>query len=450
MPLLPPEFRRREDDVEATGSSAPTTSPDITGIMKPPVPHDPGSQGAVPHASRGQDPSGENEERASDPFAGFPGVYPPGGQQRTGQEAGAAEPYAAAGPDGGAPGAVRENRDARKPGGEEPKPSASRAPEPPARRGRSKLMMVGVAAGGVLTLAYGAGLLLDHSDVPNGTTVLGVEIGGSTQEEAVEKLDAAVADLSTAPLKLKVDGEETTLKPSVAGLSLDTEATVRDVTGRDYNPLSVIGSLVGGSREAQPAFIVDDEKLKAALQELSSGSSADGHVKFENGQAVPVPGKTALAVDTDKGGKAVADAYKQRAASGEDTVITVPVSKQEPKITEAEMQRAIKQYGDPAMSGWVWLRAGDVEVPFSERSIGEFFQLKAKPGGSKLQPVVDQKALAAKYGGAFDGVVVDAGAGTVEMTPAHAVAAVTRALGEPAPPSGAKRVAEVEGARSAG
>lgn len=450
MSPLPPQFRSHENDAEAAGSSTSAASPDITGIMKPPVPHGPDHQGTAPHGGEGQDPGAENQERASDPFAGFPGVYPPASQQRTGQEAGTAESHATAGPDGGALGAVQGNKGTGKPGGEERKPSAPRTPEPPARRGRSKLMLLGVAAGGVLAVAYGAGLLLDHSDVPNGTTVLGVEIGGSTQEEAVEKLEAAVGDRSTAPLKLKVDGEETTLKPSVAGLSLDTEATVRDVTGRDYNPISVIGSLVGGSREAQPAFVVDDEKLKSALQELSSESSADGHVKFENGQAVPVPGKTALAVDTDKGGKVLADAYKQRAASGDDTVITVPVSKQEPKVTDAEMQRAIKQYGDPAMSGWVWLRAGDVEVPFSEKSIGEFFQLKAKPGGSKLQPVVDHKALAAKYGGAFDGVVIDAGAGTVKMTPAHAGAAVSKALGEPAPSGEAKRVAEVEGARSAG
>ena len=44
--------------------------------------------------------------------------------------------------------------------------------------GRSKLVLAGVAVVGVCGVAYGAGLLLDHADVPKNTTVLGVEIGG--------------------------------------------------------------------------------------------------------------------------------------------------------------------------------------------------------------------------------------------------------------------------------
>lgn len=463
MALLPPGFRRPESEGESTGSSS-LTPPDITGIMKPPLPNGGGSpspaSGAAGSPARGDEggdsqdvPPGQSSQSAttSDPFAGFPGVHPALQTEqptRLGSDAGtpAAGVPRAMGSTGGpavpAPGPASDRK------ADEPEPFTFSDPDPPERRGRSKLMLIGVAVAGVLGLAYGAGLLLDHSDIPNGTTVLGVDIGGSTQDEAVSKLNAAVGDSAEAPLKLKVDGEEKTLKPSVAGLSLDTEATVRGVTGRDYNPISVIGSLVGGSREGQPAFTVDEDKLKSALQGLSSGSATDGYVKFENGKAVPVPGKAATAVDPERGSKALEDAYKQRAASGDDPVTTMPVSKQQPKVTEAEMQRAIKQYGEPAMSGWVWLRAGDVEVPFSEQSIGEFFQLKPKAGGSKLQPVVDQKALAAKYGGAFDGVVIDAGAGTVKMTPAHARAAVTKALGQTAPAG--KRIAEVEGARSAG
>lgn len=446
MPLLPPEFRRPEDEGELTDFSALTPPPDITGIMKPPVPHSAdshfGDPPAEPHSV-----TPERPDHASDPFAGFPGAHPPPDQRRPdGQGPSESDPALMGGPAVPSPGPGREGKATQN---DEPEPFTFSDPDPPERRGRSKLMLLGVAAAGVLVIAYGAGLLLDHSDVPNGTTVLGVDIGGSTQEEAVEKLDAAVGDHAEAPLKLKLEGEETTLKPSVAGLSLDTETTVREVTGRDYNPISVIGSLVGGSREAQPAFKVDEEKLKSALQGLSPGSATDGHVKFENGEAVPVQGKAALAIDVGEGGKALEEAYKQRAASGDDAVTTMPVSKQKSQVTDAEMQRAIKQYGEPAMSGWVWLRAGDVEVPFSEQSIGDFFQLKPKPGGSKLQPVVDQKALAAMYGGAFDEVVIDAGAGTVKMTSAHAAAAVSRALVEKAPADPGKRVAEVEGARSA-
>lgn len=431
MPLLPPQFQQPADaDVAPPPAAGPTPPSGITGIMKPPVP-----TSELPRDESGQGPGGgipvvpsspqREREAASDPFAGFAGT--PGGP---------------ASPEPG-PGAGDS-------GHEEPEPFTFSDPEPPKRKGRSVLVLLGVAAAGVLGIAYGAGLLLNHADVPNGTTVLGVDIGGSTQEEAVAKLDAALGDRTTAPLKITVDGNERSLKPSVAGLSLDTEATVRGVTGRDYNPVSVIGSLLGSSRDVQPTYKVDEDKLTAAVDGLGSGSgnSSEGMVRFENGKAVPVPGKAAMAVDTSKAASAVEQAYRDRAASGKDAATTLPVSKQQPKITEQEMQRAIKKFGDPAMSGWVWLKAGDVEVPFSEKSISDFLTLRA--GGSTLQPHVDLKVLAEKYGSAFDGVVVDAGTGTVKMTPKHAAAAVSKALTQQAPPNDGKRVAEVAGARSGG
>ncbi|MFD0430350.1 hypothetical protein ACFQ60_31250 [Streptomyces zhihengii] len=51
---------------------------------------------------------------------------------------------------------------------------------------------------GLLGVAYGAGLLLNHSDVPKSTTVLGVDIGGGTRDEAVNKLDAAFGKRAAA------------------------------------------------------------------------------------------------------------------------------------------------------------------------------------------------------------------------------------------------------------
>ena len=429
MPLLPPQFQQPAD-AEPPPAGGPTPPSGITGVMKPPVP-----TGELPRDEPGQGagggipvvPSSPQREReaANDPFAGFAGT-----------------------PDG--PASPEPGPSAEDTGGEEPEPFTFSDPVPRKRKGRSVLVLLGVAGAGVLGIAYGAGLLLNHADVPNGTAVLGVDIGGSTQEEAVAKLDAALGDRTTAPLKITVDGKERSLKPSVAGLGLDTEATVRGVTGRDYNPVSVIGSLLGGSRDVQPTYKVDEDKLAAAVEGLSggSGNSSEAMVRFENGKAVPVPGKAAMAVDTAKAASAVEQAYKERAASGKDVATTLPVSKQQPKITEREMRRAIKKFGDPAMSGWVWLRAGGVEVPFSEKSISDFFTLRV--GGSTLQPHVDPKVLAEKYGSAFDAVVIDAGTGTVKMTPKHAAAAVSKALIQPAPSNDDKRVAEVQNARIGG
>ena len=56
---------------------------------------------------------------------------------------------------------------------------------------------------------YVAGLLMDHADVPNGTVVLGVDIGGDSTEQASQALDTAVGDRSNAPLKVSVGGRDT-------------------------------------------------------------------------------------------------------------------------------------------------------------------------------------------------------------------------------------------------
>ncbi|MBB1258168.1 hypothetical protein [Streptomyces alkaliterrae] len=509
MPSLPPGFQQTPGPPgnQPPGSHPEPTVPpvlgpppgsDITGIMKPPTP--PGDTQNIPvvppgpEARQPADPFAPGvsgapvDEAPRDPFAPGDGPrdpFAPGGGTRQDPFApggeGPRDPFASGprdpfdgGPFGGSSGAVASpatggpsatgpatggpavpppgpgvDQRRREEPESEPEPFTFSEPDPPARKGRSKLVLLGVAAAGVAGIAYGAGLLLDHSDIPNGTTVLGVDIGGSTQQEAVSKLNAALGSRTTDPLVLEVDGAEQQLKPSVAGLSLDTDETVRGATGRDYNPISVIASLVGGTREAQPVFKVDEEKLRAALTELAgsggTNSAQDGMVRFEDGKPVAVPGKASMAVDADRAAATVEAAYRQRAATGRDGAVTLPVSKQEPKVTQAEFQRAIKEFGEPAMSGWVWLKAGAVEVPFSQRTIGEFLTMRPA-GNGRLQPVVDPEALAAKYGTLFDGVMIDAGTGLVPMTPKHAASAMTKALAETAPPEPQRRYAVVEGA----
>ncbi|MFH8406455.1 hypothetical protein ACH4FX_16940 [Streptomyces sp. NPDC018019] len=334
-------------------------------------------------------------------------------------------------------------------GQDTPAPPRPKIPEPinPKKKGRNKVVLLGVAVVVLAGVAYGAGLLLDHADVPNGTTVLGVDIGGATKEEAVKKLDAAVQKARTEPLKLTVDGKEQTLVPAKAGLNIDTQATVRDASGRDYNPVSVIGSLFGGTRTAEPALVTDDEKLDVALKAVAgpAGAAKDGSITFENGKPVPHYGTPYKAVDVKASKSKIEKAYLDRAATGKNTPVVLAAVEQQPKAGKAEVDRAMKEMAEPAVSGWVYLSAGGVEVPFSQRSIGELLSFTAAPDG-KLQPVIDLAKLEEKYGHAFDNVMIDGGAGKVKMTPQHAAAAMQQALRKPAPPAPQKRIAKVEGA----
>ncbi|MFJ4690124.1 hypothetical protein [Streptomyces sp. NPDC088766] len=298
-----------------------------------------------------------------------------------------------------------------------PEPVAQNAPaagsKQKKKKGRSKLVLLGslvvVAAAG----AYGAGLLMNHSDVPKGTTVLGVDIGGGTRDEAVKKLDDAFEGRVNQTLKLSVDGGTVTLKPDQAGLQFDMQATVDAAAKSDYNPVSVIGSLFGEHREIEPVMPVDEEKLQAALKNAAggSGSATDGTIKFESGKAVAVYGKAGKGIDAAKAQTAVVEAYRGQVETGTPTAVKVPTTLKQPTVSDAEVDRMMKEFAEPAMSDKVTVQTDAVHsvLMSPKNSLWKFLGVKAVDG--KLVESYDEAALKELYGGAFDGVLITRGTG---------------------------------------
>ncbi|MFH8980859.1 hypothetical protein ACH4C4_07570 [Streptomyces varsoviensis] len=333
-------------------------------------------------------------------------------------------------------GAPRVAVPAPKPGAAVPAPPAAKA-EPkkakkqPKKKGRSKIVLLGGGLVALVGVAYGAGLLLDHSDVPSGTTVLGVDIGGSTKEAAVQKLDKALGNRKTAPLKVSIGGKQTELKPSVAGLTVDTQATVRGLAGREYNPVTVIGSLFGGERKAEPEIVADDEKLTSALDTLAgnTGAAKDGTIKFESGKAVPVYGKAHQGLDTKKAIAAVTEAYRQRAATGQDKVTALPSTTRQPAISNAEVDRMMTDFAKPAMSGLVTVQTDPAHsIPFSPAlSLPKI--LSVKPVNGQLVQSYNLPVLKQLYGTTFQGVLIQRGNGSkTPVTPQDVAVALGKAL----------------------
>ncbi|WP_176724318.1 MULTISPECIES: hypothetical protein [unclassified Streptomyces] len=291
-------------------------------------------------------------------------------------------------------------------------PAPAPKPAPPAKKGRSKLVLLCVGVFVLFGIAYGAGLLMNHSEVPKGTTVLGADIGGGTKEEAVTKLEAAFGKRAQAPLTLSVDGKEQKLDPEKAGLTLNSQETVRGAAGSDYNPVSVIGSLFGGARPADPVIPVDEEKLGLALTELAgvSGSANDGTIRFEPNKAVPVPGRSGQALDVNRSMISVRDAYRAQVETGKPAVVELPVATTEPTIDQAELDRAMKEFAEPAMSGLITIKAGAKQIDFGPaRSLPKI--LSMKPVDGRLVEVYDKKAIDTLLDGVFDGIMITKGDG---------------------------------------
>ncbi|GHH81395.1 hypothetical protein GCM10018793_38640 [Streptomyces sulfonofaciens] len=313
-----------------------------------------------------------------------------------------------------------------------PGPGARSAPaaSAPKKKGRSKLVLLAglvvVLAGGV----YGAGLLVNHADVPKGTTVLGVDIGGGTRDEAVKKLDAAFGDRTGMALKLAVGGKSVPLRPDQAGLALDTDATVQAAAGSDYNPMTVVGSLFGGKRVIQPVMPVDAEKLHAALERAAggAGTATEGTIRFEQGRAVAVYGKAGKAVDVDQSAEAVEHAYRTQVESGRPSQVRVPLTERRPTVSNAEVDRMMREFAEPAMSGIVTIKAGSASIPFGpEKSLPQILGVQAVDG--KLVDTYDRAAVKKLYGTTFDGVLVTRGNGKkTPVTPEDVIGVMRKAL----------------------
>ncbi|MBL1085558.1 hypothetical protein JK359_26930 [Streptomyces actinomycinicus] len=315
-----------------------------------------------------------------------------------------------------------------------PKPEPAAAPKAPAKpkkKGRSKLMLLGVGTVVVAGGAYGAGLLMNHTDVPKGTTVLGVDIGGGTRDDAVRKLDDAFGSRVNKPLKLDVGGRTVALTPENAGLQFDYQATVSEAAKSDYNPVHVIGSLFGQKRVVEPAMPVDEEKLQAALQQAGggsgSGSVTEGTIEIKSGKAVAVYGKAGKAVDAGASTKAVEQAYRAMVETNAAAPVAVPTTTKQPTVSNAEVDRMMKDFAKPAMSGLARVQTDAVHsIPFGPLSLPKILKFKAVDG--KLVDTYDLKALQAAYGSTFDGVQIQTATGKRGVLPQDVVAALRKAL----------------------
>ncbi|MFF3461482.1 hypothetical protein [Streptomyces sp. NPDC002619] len=314
-----------------------------------------------------------------------------------------------------------------------PEPVAQNVPAAakPKKKGRSKLVLLGVGAVVVVGGAYGAGLLMNHTDVPKGTTVLGVDIGGGTRDDAVKKLDDTFGGSVNKPLKLSVDGKTIELEPDKAGLQFDFQATVGEAARSDYNPVTVIGSLFGQQREIEPVMPVDEEKLQAALQASGggSGSVTEGTIKFESGKAVAVYGKAGKGIAAAQATPAVAQAYRTLVETGTASPVTVPTTTQQPAVSNAEVDREMKAFAEPAMSDNVTVQTDAVHsIRFSpQNSLWKFLKVTAVDG--KLVDKPDLNALKALYGQTFDGVKITRANGSkTAVTPQDVYVALRTAL----------------------
>jgi vancomycin resistance protein YoaR len=249
------------------------------------------------------------------------------------------------------------------------------------------LLLLGliVLFGGCYVLAY----LAAGDNVPRGTTIAGVEVGGRSQEAAVAALERGLAERSRAPIPVSVDGKSTeAVDPTAAGLAVDLQASVAAAGGkRSWAPERLWNYYTGGE-DLDPVVTVDETAMTAAVDQLVEANShapRDGDVRFEDGRVEVVEPRLGEGVDPEAARSALEAAYLK------DATVELTSSAAQPDIDDGDVAEALDGFANPALSGPVTLDFGRTRVRLGTRDFAPVLALT--PRRSELVPTLDEDRL---------------------------------------------------------
>ncbi len=230
-------------------------------------------------------------------------------------------------------------------------------------RRRAALVPAGAVA--VLGLVYGVDLLVASGDVPRGTVVAGVEIGGLSPAAAATALEEDLAPRVAADRQVAADDVTATFSPTAAGLALDVDGTVDAADDQPLAPWTRLASLFT-EREVDPVLATDDAALTAQVEALAAQvdvAPVDATIAIEDttpSVVAPVDGRT---LDRD----GTVEALTAAVAAGGDPAdpVELPVEVDPVSVEAEEAQRLLDELVTPALAAPVEV-VGDgtsAEVP---------------------------------------------------------------------------------------
>jgi vancomycin resistance protein YoaR len=264
-------------------------------------------------------------------------------------------------------------------------------PTPQARPRRRWRVLAGVVVT-VLVLggAYLAAYLYAGTTVPAGTTVLGIDIGGLTAQEAEDKLLVELPPIADAEMTLLVADADYTIVPSESGLNVDVAATVRAAGPGASDPLRLAESIVAGGGPVDPVVVVDEEALQSTVDEVADDADrepVEGAVDFTGGNVTATLPQQGRLVDRAASVDEIADSYL--VVTGP---VVLPTTTTDPTLTETEVQRAVTEFAEPAMSAPVPLRSDIGSAELATSLLGGVLTMEADEAGT-LQLVLDEEGL---------------------------------------------------------
>ncbi len=241
-----------------------------------------------------------------------------------------------------------------------------------------------------LVAAAWAGLYFYSADkAPRNARVEGISIAGLTADEAEERLREGLADRLAEPIAITYgDGRSKSIDPGTAGLAVDFPASIEEAGGGSGAGLRRMWAVVTGGGDHRAEVTVDQERMQATLDDLDDGigtAPVDGAVDFTGGRALAVLARPGTVVARG----ATQEILERRFLRGGSEKI--PTETRPPQVGNEAVQRALAEFGKPAMSGPVTLVLGGQRVSAPPRLFAKGLSMVAEDG--ELMPRVDGELM---------------------------------------------------------
>jgi vancomycin resistance protein YoaR len=280
--------------------------------------------------------------------------------------------------------------------------TADDVPAGDGRINRRRVVVVGtvaaalIAAAGVAAYAYGG-------DVPRGTRVLGVDLGGKSRTEAERKLHEALDPRADEAVTATLNGKRLPISPSSIAMTLDVGLTVG--TAMKGSP-----SLFG-ERNSPPVIRLDQAKLEALLRKrLGTKSASVKKPGIAYAGLVPKPTYPAPGQSLDPA--AAAAAVKSAWLTGGTAAIgLIP---QAPATSNEEVDALVQELAIPAVAAPVTVRVGTESLTLTPAAIAKGLVFRSDAAGL-LTPSIDTGRLHAAAAAEFAEVEVQPAAATITL-----------------------------------
>lgn len=260
------------------------------------------------------------------------------------------------------------------------------------RRSSGGKIALGVLLGALalLVAVYLADLVMNRGNVPRGTEVGGVAIGGMSPKDAQDKLAFELGDVADKQVEVTAGSEHAAFVPAAAGLGIDWQGTVEAAGVQSANPLTRLQRLVT-TREVDVVPSVDEAKLNPELDRLAGELHRD-----PVDATITVDGGKAKTTDAEPGQEVARDVLREGVTTQwlHADGVSVEPGEIAPAVGKNQIDQAMHGPVRAALDGPLTLRGeNQVAASIPQERLGEVIQFPVVDGA--IAPRVDREAAQA-------------------------------------------------------